>query len=74
MNELFTKFREAPGLMTLEEIIQVKNFLVEFINLFEIYSPSQPKDHMELSKNFVYSDIEKANWYFDWVQKQSGSN
>ena len=49
MNELLTKFREAPGLMTLEEIIQVKNFLVEFINLFEIY-------------------IEKANWYFDWVQ------
>lgn len=50
MNELLTKFRQSPGLMTLEEITQVKNFLVEFINLFEIYSPSPSQDHVELPK------------------------
>lgn len=69
MNELLTKFRQSPGLMTLEEITQVKNFLIEFINLFEIYSPSQSQDHVGLPKNVVYSDIEKAKWYFDWVQR-----
>lgn len=69
MKDILIKFRAAPGLLSIQELTEIKDFLSSFLDMFEEYCMFQ--DHEGVAKNLIKADIEKVNWYVDFNDKGS---
>lgn len=65
--EIIVAYARAPGLATLEQLQQVKAFLLEYQKMRDIYRAAFVVDPVGLT---LESNLDQVNWYEDFHAKQ----
>lgn len=67
--ETLTTFAQTPGLATQEQIQQIKEFLLEYKNMRDMYRAAFNFDPVGFT---LESNLDTVHWYEDWhTQKQA---